>query len=145
MQQLLTRKKRLPGFSSEWEVKKLGNIGDCVISLTCKPENIKESGLLVLRSSNIEGGKLIYQDNIYVDIKVPVKLVTKEGDILIYVRNGSKNLIDKSALIDKQAEGSTFGAFMSMDRTIYSHYVFQVFQTHTIKAQINENMEATIN
>ena len=28
MQQLLTGKKRLPGFSGEWEVKKLGEIGD---------------------------------------------------------------------------------------------------------------------
>jgi len=28
MQQLLTGKKRLPGFSGEWEVKKLGNISD---------------------------------------------------------------------------------------------------------------------
>lgn len=28
MQQLLTGKKRLPGFSSEWEVKKLEEIGE---------------------------------------------------------------------------------------------------------------------
>ena len=28
MQQLLTGKKRLPGFSGEWEVKKLGEIGE---------------------------------------------------------------------------------------------------------------------
>ena len=28
MQQLLTGKTRLPGFSGEWEVKRLGEIGD---------------------------------------------------------------------------------------------------------------------
>ena len=145
MQQLLTGKQRLPGFSGEWEEKTLGDIGDCVIGLTYKPENIKESGLLVLRSSNIGSNKLIYKDNVYVDVKVPEKLIAKEGDILICVRNGSRNLIGKSALIDKQAEGSTFGAFMSMYRTIYSNYIFQFFQTDEIKRQINENMGATIN
>lgn len=30
MQQLLTGKKRLPGFSGEWEVKKLGDIAECL-------------------------------------------------------------------------------------------------------------------
>lgn len=41
MQQLLTGNKRLPGFSGEWEVKKLGKIGEIITGST-PPTQIKE-------------------------------------------------------------------------------------------------------
>ncbi|BAY96420.1 type I restriction-modification enzyme S subunit [Tolypothrix tenuis PCC 7101] len=145
MQQLLTGKKRLPGFSGEWEVKTLGEIGDCIIGLTYKPENVKENGLLVLRSSNIGNNQLKFDDNVYVDVAVPEKLITKQGDILICVRNGSRQLIGKNAIIDKHSEGFTFGAFMCVYRTKFYKYVFHAFQSNGIKRQINENIGATIN
>ncbi|MCX6583346.1 MAG: restriction endonuclease subunit S [Candidatus Aminicenantes bacterium] len=145
MQQLLTGQKRLPGFVGKWEEKTLGEIGECIIGLTYKPENVKESGLLVLRSSNIIEESLAFDDNVYVNIKVPEKLVTKEGDILICVRNGSRELIGKCALIKKKSVGITFGAFMTVYRTPYFQYVFHQFKTHLIKKQIYENIGATIN
>lgn len=145
MQQLLTGKKRLPGFSGEWEVKNLGEIGDCIIGLTYKPENVKENGLLVLRSSNIGDNQLKFDDNVFVDVAVPEKLITKQGDILICVRNGSRQLIGKNAIIDKDSEGFTFGAFMSVYRTKFYKYVFHAFQSNSIKRQIHENIGATIN
>jgi type I restriction enzyme S subunit len=145
MQELLTGKKRLPGFSGKWEVKKLGDIGECIIGLTYKPENVKESGLLVLRSSNIADNQLKFDDTVFVDVEVTDKLMTKEGDILICVRNGSRQLIGKNALIDKKSEGLTFGAFMSVYRTKFYKYIFHAFQTNEIKKQIHENIGATIN
>jgi type I restriction enzyme S subunit len=145
MQQLLTGKKRLPGFSGEWEEKKLGEIGECIIGLTYKPENVKEDGLLVLRSSNIGDNQLKFDDTVFVDVEVSEKLTTKEGDILICVRNGSRKLIGKTALIDKRAEGLTFGAFMSVYRTKFYKFVFHAFQSNHVKKQINENIGATIN
>jgi len=39
----------------------------------------------------------------------------------------------------------TFGAFMSVFRTDYSKFVFQLFQSNDIKRQIDENLGATIN
>ena len=41
MQQLLTGKKRLPGFSGKWEMKKLGKIGEIITGST-PPTQIKE-------------------------------------------------------------------------------------------------------
>ena len=64
MQQLLTGQTRLPGFHGEWENTTLGNIGECIIGLTYKPENVVEHGLLVLRSSNVQNGQLAYDDNV---------------------------------------------------------------------------------
>jgi type I restriction enzyme S subunit len=144
-QQLLTGQTRLPGFYGEWEETTLGQIGECIIGLTYKPENVVEYGLLVLRSSNVQNAQLAYDDNVYVNFEVPEHLVTRPGDILICVRNGSRALIGKCAMIDEAAAGVTFGAFMSVYRTKHSRFIFHAFQAYDIQRQIYENIGATIN
>ncbi|MFM7887674.1 MAG: restriction endonuclease subunit S [Pseudanabaena sp.] len=129
----------------DWEVKSLGDIGEAIIGLTYSPSNVKESGLLVLRSSNIFEGRLAFDNNVYVDVTVAEKLKTQKGDILICVRNGSRDLIGKCALIDERAVGETFGAFMTVFRTQFSSYAFLQFQSNLIKKQIHEHIGATIN
>lgn len=128
-----------------WEVKKLGEIGECIIGLTYSPSNLKSEGKLVLRSSNIKGNRLAYEDNVFVDVQVSERLIVRKGDILICVRNGSRNLIGKCAYIDGKAIGETFGAFMSVFRSPYNDFVFHAFQSHYIQRQIEETIGATIN
>ncbi|MBO8169195.1 MAG: restriction endonuclease subunit S [Thermoanaerobacteraceae bacterium] len=129
----------------DWECKSLGELGECIIGLTYKPENVKDEGLLVLRSSNIGDNKLKFDDNVFVNINVNERLIVKKDDLLICVRNGSRDLIGKCALIDDRAVGSTFGAFMSVYRSEFSKYIFYYFQSNMIKKQISENIGATIN
>jgi type I restriction enzyme S subunit len=105
MQQLLTGQTRLPGFHGEWEETRLGRIGECIIGLTYKPENVVEYGLLVLRSSNVQNGRLAFEDNLYVNLEVAEHLYARPGDILICVRNGSRALIGKCAVIHEAAVG----------------------------------------
>ncbi len=149
MQQLLTPPhkggKRLEGFSGEWEQKRLGEVGDCIIGLTYSPNNIVNDGTLVLRSSNIQNNKLEFNDNVYVNSKIPDNLIVKKDDILICVRNGSRQLIGKCAILDERVANQSFGAFMSVFRSQYSRFIFQVFQSNDIKRQIDENLGATIN
>ena len=145
MQQLLTGQTRLPGFSGEWEDTTLGAIGECIIGLTYHPDNVVEHGLLVLRSSNVQGGRLAYDNNVYVDIEVNERLITTLGDILICVRNGSRTLIGKSAVIDECAAGTTFGAFMTVYRTAHWRFISHAFQSESIQRQIRDNIGATIN
>lgn len=128
-----------------WDVKKLGEIGEPIIGLTYKPENIVPYGMLVLRSSNIDNNRIDLADNVYVDVEVRDRLIVEENDLLICVRNGSRRLIGKCALISKEVAGVTFGAFMSLYKSDFSRYIFQYFQTNSIKIQIEENMGATIN
>lgn len=71
--------------------------------------------------------------------------MVEPGDILICVRNGSRQLIGKCALIDARAKGAAFGAFMSVYRTKYSKFIFYQFQSNSIQKQIEEVMGATIN
>ena len=161
MQQLLTGKKRLLGFGEgkgykqtaigmipeDWNVRCLGEVGQSLIGLTYRPEDTRDYGTLVLRSSNVQNDRLAYENNVYVDSAMPLpsRVIVEEGDILICVRNGSKQLIGKCALIDAEAAGSAFGAFMSVFRTKISSFVFYQFQSDVIQTQINEIMGATIN
>lgn len=106
--------------------------------LTYKPQNVADSGTLVLRSSNIQGGILSFQDNVFVQMKIPDRALVKEGDLLVCVRNGSKKLVGKCALITKEAVGMAFGAFMTVLRPkecIQSNYLFHIWQSETVKKQ----------
>jgi len=129
----------------DWECVSMGEVGNTVIGLTYSPSNVKDYGLLVLRSSNIQQNQLKYENNVFVDMDVPKRVIVKENDILICVRNGSKQLIGKCALINKNAQGYAFGAFMSIYRSKFSKFIFYSFQSNIIQKQIDETMGATIN
>lgn len=73
------------------------------------------------------------------------RVITREGDLLVCVRNGSRSLIGKAALIDSEAAGSAFGAFMSVLRSNDGPFLRQVFDMALLKRQIEQGMGATIN
>ncbi|MDD5593157.1 MAG: restriction endonuclease subunit S [Candidatus Margulisbacteria bacterium] len=139
------RRAKVGVIPDDWEVKGLDELGECIIGLTYSPSNIVDYGLLVLRASNIYNGKVAYEDNVYVNCDVPQRKRVRKNDLLICVRSGSRELIGKCALIDDRTEGMAFGAFMTIFRSSYGPFVFQQFQSHNIKKQIEEHLGATIN
>ena len=129
-----------------WKQQKLGQIGDCSIGLTYKPDDVTETGgTLVLRSSNIRNGRVVYGDDVFVSSQVPDSAKVKKGDILICVRNGSRNLIGKCALVDDAADGHAFGAFMAVFRSANNSFIYQLFQANEYRKQVQRNLGATIN
>ncbi|QXR11783.1 restriction endonuclease subunit S [Acinetobacter junii] len=130
-----------------WELKKLKYLGEAIIGLTYSPDDIVDEGegTLVLRSSNVQNKKLVFNDNVYVNRDIPEKLRTKRNDILICARNGSRALIGKNALIDERAEGVSFGAFMSIFRSKYNNYLSKVFNSSLFEYQSGTFLTATIN
>ncbi|TYT21701.1 hypothetical protein FYJ86_02830 [Corynebacterium urealyticum] len=129
----------------QWRNVRLGDIGQSLIGLTYSPSNVKRSGTLVLRSSNIQDGELAFDDNVYVDCAIPEKIRTRENDILICVRNGSRRLIGKSVILDRRVSGQTFGAFMAVYRSDLNPFLRYFFQSDDFKRQIDEHLGATIN
>ena len=129
----------------EWSVRTLGELGQSLIGLTYDPQNIDPSGVLVLRSSNIGNNSLQFGDDVHVNMDIPNRMIARQDDLLICVRNGSRPLIGKCALIDERAVGMAFGAFMSVFRSADTRFVFHCFQSDIIKRQINEHLGATIN
>jgi type I restriction enzyme S subunit len=128
-----------------WDAKQLGEIGDSLIGLTYRPAEVRNYGTLVLRSSNVQNGSLCFDDNVFVEADIPERIMVRPGDILVCVRNGSRDLIGKSALIDERAVGMTFGAFMAVFRSEDGQFLLHVFQSGIFKKQINEHLGATIN
>lgn len=119
--------------------------------LTYSPTDLsnKDEGILVLRSSNIQNGKLVYADNVYVNCHLDTNQMVKENDVLICSRNGSARLVGKTAIIPYGLK-ATWGAFMMLFRPYkknsnYLNYVFSsqiekykgMFSTSTINQLTN--------
>jgi type I restriction enzyme S subunit len=129
-----------------WEVIKLKYIGESIIGMTYSPDDVVPSkGTLVLRSSNIQDGKLSLDDCIFIQKDIPDKLRVRKGDILICSRNGSRSLIGKNITIDETTEGQTFGAFMTVFRTKLSEFVSKYFNSQVFNGQSGLFLTATIN
>ncbi|UKM65475.1 restriction endonuclease subunit S [Flavobacteriaceae bacterium GSB9] len=130
---------------NDWEVFNLGDLGELLNGLTYSPKDINENGTLVLRSSNVQNRQLEFEDNVYVDVEEGKYNPVKENDILICVRNGSRSLIGKNALINKESEGYAFGAFMAVYRSPLNKFLFQLFDTDIYNREVHRNLGATIN
>lgn len=132
--------------SQNWNIKRLKYIGNARNGLTYEPEDmVDEDGILVLRSSNIQDNKLSFDDNVYVKMLIPKQLIVKENDLLICSRNGSRNLIGKCALIDKNTAGNSYGAFMCVFRSEYNRFIRYVLLSDIFNYYLSNFLTATIN
>jgi type I restriction enzyme S subunit len=138
---------RFPEFKNEgeWEIEELNELGELINGLTYSPDDVSDKGLLVLRSSNIQNGMIELNDCVYVREGIKGANLSKPNDILVCVRNGSKNLIGKNAIIPKGLPLSTHGAFMTVFRASNPEFVFQLFQTDFYDTQVKADLGATIN
>lgn len=145
MQQLLTGKTRLKGFSGEWVEKELGEIGKTIRGVGFTPEQSSltpsSNSIPLLRSNNIQKQTIVLNDLIYVDKScIANRQIMNYGDILICAANGSRNLVGKSSMY-KSAFQRTFGAFMCVFRCFdkfQSAFVSYLFQSDCYKEQLDE-------
>ncbi|MCX2718912.1 restriction endonuclease subunit S [Lentiprolixibacter aurantiacus] len=130
-----------------WDTIKLKYKGNVIIGLSYKPENQvdEKNGVLVMRSSNIQEGKPSFEDNVYVDCEIPEKLRTKEGDILICSRNGSRRLIGKNCLITEDLEKLTWGVFMTVYRSVSPKFFYWLLNSPIFESQSGLFLTSTIN
>ena len=127
-----------------WCWCRLGEIVDTNIGLTYSPSDIiTKGGTEVLRSNNIKNGKIVYDDLVHVSKNVPEKCLSKKGDLLICARNGSKALVGKSALIEK--DGMAFGAFMAIVRSPINPYLLHFINSPVYRARLEGVNTTTIN
>ena len=110
---------RFKGFTEAWKQRKLGEIAEIRRGLTYKPDDVKTSGIRVLRSSNINEEYFeTYKDDVFVDevaINIPY---VKNGDIIITSANGSSRLVGKHAIIKNIPDNSmVHGGFMLVAST----------------------------
>lgn len=131
-------------YPKDWTETKLLDHVELVQGLTYTPDNVKPHGTLVLRSSNIQNGRLSLEDSVYVDSRIPEEKMIQAGDILVCVRNGSSALIGKSCVLPAMSN-TTFGAFMSVLRGDSTGYIAKVFESDMVQEQVRGRSNATIN
>ncbi|MGD9475604.1 MAG: restriction endonuclease subunit S [Eubacteriaceae bacterium] len=136
---------RFPGFEGKWEQRKLEDFVKFFSGLTYSPNDIRRSGTLVLRSSNVKDGEIIDADNVYVDPNVVNSENVKEGDIIVVVRNGSRSLIGKHAEIKSFMPNTVIGAFMTGIRSEHPSFVNALLNTSRFEKEVAINMGSTIN
>ncbi|MYY64440.1 restriction endonuclease subunit S [Lactobacillus salivarius] len=139
-------KLRFNGYTNDWERKEFGDVVEFYSGLTYKPENITQSGTLVIRSSNIHNSQYVNADNVYVKNNIVNSEYVKKQDIVVVVRNGSRNLIGKHALLTSIPHNpSVIGAFMTGIRSSDNQFIETLLNTEQFKREINKNLGATIN
>ena len=136
---------RFKGFTDDWEQRKLTDFVEFYSGQTYSPLNVQENGTLVLRSSNVQNGEISKDDSVFIDSSVVNTNNVKMGDIIVVVRNGSRNLIGKHAQIKEKMPNTVIGAFMTGIRTNNSNFVNSLLNTPIFDNEINKNMGATIN
>jgi type I restriction enzyme S subunit len=128
-----------------WKEIKLNEIAEYFNGLTYSPKDVSDSGIIVLRSSNVQNDKLDFNDIVRVNLKVKDKIIVRDGDILMCSRNGSKRLVGKTATIMNLNETMTFGTFMMIVRSKFNPFLEWFFKSNTFKKQISGGEVTMIN
>ena len=137
---------RFEGFNDSWEQRKLEEEVRFFSGLTYTPGNVVSSdGVLVLRSSNVQENEITFDDCVYVNPSIATSEPVRKGDIIVVVRNGSRALIGKHALIRQNIENAVVGAFMTGIRSHNPAFINALLSTPAFSAEIERNLGATIN
>ena len=145
------------GYTFDKSVKEclLSDVASFHQGLTYSPEDVSDTGYLVLRSSNIQNGRLSFKDNVYVKKSISESLFVQKNDVLMCVRNGSKQLVGKTAIVNRPYPNMTWGAFMMIIRSalkntfvyhyLNSDYFFNQVFKDSGTATINQITKGTLN
>ena len=136
---------RFPEFSDAWKQRKLCEFVNFYSGLTYKPEDVNQIGTFVLRSSNVKNGEILDADNVYVNEDIAKSEKVQLGDIIVVVRNGSRDLIGKHATVKRSMPNTVIGAFMTGIRAKEYSFVNALLDTNQFEKEINKNLGATIN
>ncbi|WP_419852784.1 restriction endonuclease subunit S [Actinobacillus pleuropneumoniae] len=127
-----------------WCWVRLGEIGETNIGLTYAPNDVVLEGTIVLRSGNIQNGKIdVSSDVVRVNLNIPENKKCYKNDLLICARNGSKNLVGKAAIVDK--DGYSFGAFMAIFRSPFYQYIYYYLSSPLFRNDFDGINTTTIN
>ena len=127
---IFSQKLRFYGFTDSWELRNLDDEVRFYNGLTYTP--------LVLRSSNVQNGEIVTDDNVYVRSEVVSSENVQVGDITVVVRNGSKALIGKHAKIRENMYSTVIGAFMTGIRSEHSSFINALLSTQSFDSEIKK-------
>ncbi len=128
-----------------WHWVRMGELGETNIGLTYSPNDLNSDGVPVLRSNNVQEGKIALDDLVRVTTELKSSVMVRQGDMLICARNGSRALVGKAAIIDRLPEPMAFGAFMAIFRSPINLYLHLFLTSPVFRQVIDEVNTNTIN
>lgn len=133
---------------THWQLKKIKNISesrnglDYVAEDVCGPDDAGST--LVVRSSNLDGNGMVFDDCVYLSKRIPSVLRLRKDDIVIVRTNGSRELVGKNALVPNDGVG-TIGAFMLLCRTPYPRYLHWILNSQLFPRYLGTFETSTVN
>ncbi|UIK18565.1 restriction endonuclease subunit S [Rhizobium leguminosarum] len=128
-----------------WVWTPMGGLGETNIGLTYSPADLTQDGYPVLRSNNVQDGKIDLSALVRVRSRPKSTVMVQVGDMLICARNGSRALVGKAALLEELPEPMAFGAFMAIFRSPINGYLHLFVSSPTFRQAIDEVNTNTIN
>lgn len=98
-----------------------------------------------MRSSNIQNNEIVDADNVFVNDDVVNSKNIQKNDVIVVVRNGSRHLIGKHALVKKEMKKTVIGAFMTGLRGNNGSFINSLLSTDKFNAEVHKSLGATIN
>jgi type I restriction enzyme S subunit len=150
MQELLTGKRRLPGFSGEWEEKKLGELFVFSGGLSASRDQLSSEGLCYLHYGDIHLSNKSYIDvaNEYASIpKLPIALkdvaaksLLDDGDVAFVDASEDDEGASKHVVISNKHRIPLISGLHTIvakrrDAALESEFLRHCFQTQAIKDQ----------
>ena len=122
-------------------IVRISEVCEQIRGVSYKPTDMTNSltGIPILRSNNISGDVINYNDLVYIKKeRISPNQFLRKGDILICTSSGSKNLVGKAGLIERNLT-SSFGAFCKVLRAynISSEYLFHYFCSDAYRNKIS--------
>lgn len=121
----------------------LGQIGEFVRGVGYKPDDVgfdDEDHAPVLRANNLQHSRIVFDDLKFVHKKnIHEMQYLRNGDIVICMSNGSKNLVGKTAVFSSNGKDFSFGSFCGCFRATdikYAAIIRYLFQTKSYRNQI---------
>ncbi len=149
MQELLTGKRRLPGFTGEWKEQPLDKYGEFIRGVSFDPNvdlALFDNGAAckLLRANNIVDNDLDIHEVLFVSSRcVSPKQKLQKGDIVIAMSSGSTIAIGKNAQYLYDFDDYCVGAFCAVFRSEISNYISYILQSNMFRKQLSELLEGT--
>ena len=117
MQQLLTGKQRLPGFSGEWDALPLGRLIKLQAGYSFRSENFSDIGMPVIRISDIQEGNVNVEDAIcHPPFKIADDFVIRNGDILVAMSGATTGKVGVFRSPKSAYQNQRVGRFVLRDK-----------------------------
>lgn len=129
-----------------WKVKSVNDVSSICRGVSYKPNDLRESGVLILRGNNIENNHIVYDNNTayLLPDMISDEQKIKKHDIIITMSSGSKEHIGKCAMFQRDSEHS-FGAFLSKitPQEVCPYFLFLFLTSSYFKQKIKSICNGT--